>query len=89
MTLRVYVGYDAREADAYRVAVSSLRRRASGNVMVTPLVLERLRAQGLLTRMVDARGQLYDLPSQAPQATEFKKITFPDFSAKSYMGTSK
>lgn len=71
MTLRVYIGYDPREADAYCVASASLRRRASGDVMITPLEANRLRAQGLLTRPVDARGQMYDLHSQAPQSTEF------------------
>lgn len=74
--MRVFVGYDAREAEAYRVAVASLRRRASGPVSIVPLEIERLRAQGLLTRPVDARGGMYDLVSQAPQSTAFAVSRF-------------
>ena len=40
MTLRVYIGYDPREIYAYSVACASLRRRASGNVMITPRFLK-------------------------------------------------
>jgi hypothetical protein len=29
MTLRIYIGYDAREPEAYRVAESSLRKHAT------------------------------------------------------------
>ncbi len=76
MTLRVYVGYDPREIHAYSVACASLRRRARSNVMITPLEVNRLRSQGLLTRPVDARGQMYDLHSQAAQSTEFAVSRF-------------
>lgn len=69
--MKVYIGYDAREPDAYEVAVSSLRRRASAAVSVTPLDIRRLEAWGLLRRPTDLRGQRYDLPSNAPASTEF------------------
>jgi lipopolysaccharide biosynthesis glycosyltransferase len=71
MTLRVYVGYDPRELEAYHVAVASLLRRTRAPVCIVPLERDRLQAQGLLTRTADARGQQYDLASQAPQSTEF------------------
>lgn len=74
--MRVYIGYDAREAEAYRVAVASLRRRASVPVSIVPLEIGRMRSQGLLNRPVDARGQQYDLHSQAPQSTEFAVSRF-------------
>lgn len=70
--LNVYIGFDPTEAEAYRVAEASLRRRASIPVDVTPLRADALAASGLLRRPADARGgQLYDLHSNAPQATEF------------------
>lgn len=69
--LRVFIGYDAREPEAYRVAHSSLLSHASVPVCVTPLKSRRLEENGLLRRMTDLRGQRYDLPSNAPASTEF------------------
>lgn len=69
--MKVYLGYDSREPEAFRVAESSLKRRASIPVEVTPLEINRLAAQGLLRRPTDTRGQRYDLPSNAPASTEF------------------
>jgi hypothetical protein len=69
--LRVYIGYDSREPEAYAVAESSLLRRASVPVCVTPLNAQRLAENGLLRRPTDLRGQRYDIPSNAPASTEF------------------
>jgi hypothetical protein len=69
--LRVFIGYDPAEAEAYRVAEASLRRRARIPVDVTPLDAERLAVTGLLRRPTDARGGLYDLASEAPMSTRF------------------
>jgi lipopolysaccharide biosynthesis glycosyltransferase len=69
--MKVYIGADSREPEAYRVAESSLRRRASIPLEVTPLEITRLAAWGLLRRPTDLRGQRYDLPSNAPASTEF------------------
>lgn len=69
--MKIYLGYDSREPEAYRVAESSLRRHASIPVEVTQLEINRLAAQGLLRRPTDTRGQRYDLPSNAPASTEF------------------
>ncbi len=71
MSLRVYIGFDPTEERAYKVAASSLFRRASQSVAVVPLVAERLAATGLLRRPTDTRGGIYDLISNAPAATEF------------------
>ena len=68
--MRVFIGYDPREARAADAAAISLYR-VSG---ITPEFLdaERLRAVGLLTRPADHRGgQDYDFPSQAPASTRF------------------
>lgn len=69
--MKVFVGEDPKEKAAGVVAIASLLRRASIPVDVTSLRLERLASAGLLRRPVDARGGMYDLRSQAPQATEF------------------
>lgn len=69
--LRVFIGYDTREPEAYRVAQASLLKHATGPVSVTPLKLQRLEECGLLRRPTDLRGQRYDLPSNAPASTEF------------------
>ena len=68
--MKVFVGHDPREQAAYDVAVRSLHGRR-WDVEVVPLHLDRLAANGLLRRLMDARGNLYDLPSNAPCATEF------------------
>lgn len=69
--LRVYIGFDTREPEAYRVAESSLRKNTTRAVSVTALNLRRLEECGLLRRPTDLRGQRYDLPSNAPASTEF------------------
>ncbi len=51
--LRVFIGWDAREPEAYDVAKYSLESRASTPVQVIPIKAEDLRAQGLYTRDKD------------------------------------
>lgn len=67
--MRVYIGYDKREAESYAVAVSSLKARSG--LDATPLDIRRLESNGLLRRPTDTRGVRYDLPSNAPCSTEF------------------
>jgi lipopolysaccharide biosynthesis glycosyltransferase len=69
--MKVFIGYDSREPEAYAVAESSLLRRASIPVSVTPLNAQRLAEHGLLRRPTDLRGQRYDIPSNATASTEF------------------
>lgn len=69
--LKVFLGYDSREPEAYAVAESSILRRASVPVSITPLNAQRLADNGLLRRPTDLRGQRYDIPSNAPASTEF------------------
>jgi hypothetical protein len=66
--MRIYVGYDSREADAYAVAEITARRFGCD---VYPVYENRLRELGLLTRPVDRRGLMWDLNSNAAQSTEF------------------
>ena len=70
--MRVYVGVDNREPEAFAVLAHTIRKRASCDVDITPLEINRLRSAGLLTRLMDSRShQLYDLASNAPCSTEF------------------
>lgn len=69
--MRIYIGHEPREYDAYQVAVKSLLHRATIPVEITPLDAGRLAQTGLLRRPTDARDGLYDLHSNAPCATGF------------------
>lgn len=72
--MKIYIGYDPLEDAAYKVAETSARQFP--NVDVEPLMEDRLRSAGLYTRMVDKRGQKYDLTSGAPCSTEFATSRF-------------
>lgn len=71
--LRIFIGFDPTEHVAWQVAARSAGR--FGHV-VTPIVEERLRIAGLMTRPTDRRGALFDLNSNAPQSTEFALSRF-------------
>lgn len=73
--LKVYIGFDEREPEAYRVAVKSILKH-SPSAQITPLKLDRLESCGLITRPVDRRGQSYDLISNAPCSTDFANSRF-------------
>jgi lipopolysaccharide biosynthesis glycosyltransferase len=75
--LRVYVGFDPREQEAYDVALFSLQRHSSRPVVTTPLILERLQASGLSQRPYRIhRNSLWDVLSDAPCSTEFSNSRF-------------
>lgn len=71
--MRVYIGYDRREKEAFSVAAKTAK---SFGLDVQPLYEERLRASGLLMRPTDRRGQTWDLNSSAPQSTDFAIARF-------------
>lgn len=72
--MKLYLGWDQREQEAYDAAVRSLGKVSS--LTPTPLHLDRLADSGLLRRIMDRRGHMYDLPSNAPCATEFAASRF-------------
>lgn len=75
--LSVWIGYEPREAAAFAVARSSIKRHATIPVPVHGLVLDDLRVKGLYTRPHERRGcQLWDVISDAPCATEFSNSRF-------------
>lgn len=68
--LKVYVGFDVREAEAARVAAKTLLE--TSNIEPEWLKSEQLRLRGLLTRPVDKRGNKgYDLVSAKNVSTDF------------------
>ena len=70
--MRVFIGWDDREARAGQVAAKSLREVTGGAIEPEFLRADKLAAQGLLTRSVDQRGsQWYDMASNAPVSTAF------------------
>jgi len=75
--LKVYIGYDRREIDAYAVAADSLLRHASGPVSITALDIRRLELNRLMRRPVCIKdGRMWDTLSCAPQSTEFATSRF-------------
>jgi hypothetical protein len=54
---KVYVGWDAREVDAYEVARGSLLERSSIPIAITPLHLRQLELVGLMRRPRRALGK--------------------------------
>ncbi|MFQ5954704.1 MAG: hypothetical protein ACE5JZ_06555 [Kiloniellales bacterium] len=76
--LRVYVGWDPRDALAYEVCVRSLEEHASIPVQVIALKDWELRRKRVYWRpyRVDERGQMWDEPSGQPLSTQFSLTRF-------------
>lgn len=75
--LRIWIGYDARQDTGYQVCRQSILERASVPVDIRPLKLPELREQGAYFRPTQQRnGQLWDVISDAPMATEFAVSRF-------------
>lgn len=71
MTIPVFIGYDPREDDAFRVCRRSIRR-VSPQAQIATLELETLCGTGLYRRPTSIRdGRLWDDYSEAPMSTEF------------------
>jgi len=70
--VRVFIGYDAREDDAYRVCAASLLRHASVPVEIIKLDIKRLQNIGLYRRPYRTEEtQMVDLVDGRPFSTEF------------------
>lgn len=72
--MKLYMGYDQSEGRAYNAALCSLSK--CSKLIPEPIDADKLRSQGLYTRAVDKRGQMYDLPSNAPCSTDFATSRF-------------
>ena len=73
-----FIGWDTREAAAYDVCVSSLRRHASIPLDIRPLKHRQLRKNKLFWRewRVDWSGQYWDIADGRPFSTEFSHTRF-------------
>lgn len=84
MTKRsIYVGYDAREADAFRVARLSILMQSSINIPVQPIEIGDMRKRQLYYRDHEKRWNprtetfcQWDVISQAPMSTDFALSRF-------------
>lgn len=80
--LRIFVGYDSRQAQQYDACVRSLIAYASVPVLVQPISGPMLRALGLYRRIekeiIQENGvrHLWDCASAAPMSTEFATARF-------------
>jgi hypothetical protein len=77
MSLKLFVGYDSRESEAYDVFVHSVTRLASKPITIIPLRQDWLREMGLYTR-----------PEAEPAATQFSFTRFLVPFLSNYEGTS-
>lgn len=75
--LRIYLGWDPREDEAWQVAAHSILSRAKVPVSITPLKLARFQQHGLMRRPLEAgEYQTTDVISAARQSTEFATSRF-------------
>jgi hypothetical protein len=76
--MSIWLGFDSREADAYAVARSSIRKVTTLPARINALVLDELRGRGLYTRPHEKREgcRIWDVVSGAPCATEFSNSRF-------------
>lgn len=76
-TLSIWVGFDPREAASFAVTCSSIAWCLRMPIRVRGLDLEALRANELSARpLTRIGGQLWDVISDAPQATEHANARF-------------
>ncbi len=78
MALRVYIGWDQRDLQAFEVCKASLLAHASIPVEVIALKDWELRAKGVYWRayQVDGRGQMWDARDGKPFSTNFSYTRF-------------
>lgn len=75
--LKVFIGWDTREAEAWRVLEHSIRRHSSNQVLIQPLIIGDLQYRGLYDRPTIMKdGRLFDVVSEAPMSTEFAITRF-------------
>ena len=91
--IKIYVGYDSREHDAYRVCEHSLLQFNNDDfsVNVIPLKHHELRHKGLFERrwIIDEEGQYWDELDGKPFSTEFSHTRFAvqELATKTYNQT--
>jgi len=73
MKKSIWVGFDPREADAFAVCRSSIKRHLTQPIPVHGIILKDLIDRGWYPRGIglDGEGRLYDPISEAPMSTQF------------------
>lgn len=77
--MKIFVGYDDREPEAYHVLVNSIKRQTKERVDILPLKHRELRKKGYFTRpwRIDAyEGLYYDGIDDRPFSTQFSHTRF-------------
>lgn len=76
--MKVFIGWDPLDVDAYRVCEHSLKKQSSIPLEVYPLKEHQLRHKGLFWRAyhVDEKGQKYDVGDGKPFSTQFSFTRF-------------
>lgn len=88
--LRIFIGWDQREDDAYRICLSSIVRRASQAVHITPIKLSWVQKLGIYTRgwTLDEQGNRIDTGDRRPFSTDFAFTRFLVPHLSGYRGTA-
>jgi lipopolysaccharide biosynthesis glycosyltransferase len=72
MKRTIWVGFEPRELDAFKVCLASIRAHLSEEIEIHALALDVMVKNGMYHRQtVYKDGQLYDVLSEAPMSTEF------------------
>lgn len=76
--MKVFIGYDPRDDQAYKVAEHSIRENTKGRVEIIPLKDWELRKAGVYWRSysVDKTGQMWDDKDGKPFSTQFSFTRF-------------
>lgn len=77
--LNIFLGWDSREVQAYRVAEYTLRKQSRAALHVVPLKHKALRQQGIFDRpwgVAGDTGNFYDRRDGKPFSTEFAFTRF-------------
>lgn len=75
--MKVYLGWDDREVEAWEVAAYSISRHTTQPYVIQPISRPQLERQGIYTRSTSIRGNmLHDDVSDAPMATDFSLARF-------------
>ena len=76
--MKIFIGYDPRDHDAYRVCEQTIRENTSRPVEIIPLKEWELRSKGVYWRSyhVDVTGQMWDDKDGRPFSTQFSFTRF-------------
>jgi len=76
--LTIFIGFDERQPEAFKVCQESILQHASIPVEIIPLNHKELRSQGYFNRpwKIDESGHYYDIRDERPFSTQFSHSRF-------------